>query len=132
MPDEGGFEPALKALIETIAAWPRRVTVIAGADLAHVGPEFGDEDPVSDALLADVHRQDREVLDLIAAGNAEGFLRSFIATQNSRRVCSIACIHTLLRCLPVLGATQGRVLNYIQSTRPNREGTVTHTGLVFV
>src|SRR5437879_11567846 len=42
----------LEALGETIAASGRRVALIAGARLAHVGPRFGDPAPASPAELA--------------------------------------------------------------------------------
>jgi AmmeMemoRadiSam system protein B len=130
-PSDGRSEDAIQALTRVIASWPRRVTVIAGADLAHIGPHFGDPEPVSDEHLAEVHRQDQEALRHVAAGDAEGFLRSFDATQNARRVCSVACIHTLLRCLPALGVERGRLLHYMQSTHPSRQLSVTHASLAF-
>src|SRR5256885_16943011 len=57
----------LEALDATIAASGRRVTLVAGADLAHVGPRFGDPEPVSAADLERIGREDREML---AAGEA--------------------------------------------------------------
>ncbi|NUP88269.1 MAG: AmmeMemoRadiSam system protein B [Candidatus Sumerlaeia bacterium] len=133
----GGLRPgsatdrAIRALTDTIASWPRQVTVIAGADLAHMGPHFGDEAPVDEAVLASLHRQDHEAMTLAAAGNADGFLRSFVPTQNARRVCSVACIYTALRCLPALGVSRGRLLNYMQSVHPGGELVVTHASVVF-
>src|SRR5262249_59038572 len=35
----------IDALLETMAASRRRVCLIAGVDLAHVGPRFGDAEP---------------------------------------------------------------------------------------
>lgn len=125
------FEAAVDALVATIAAWPRRVTVIAGADLAHVGPHFGDEEEVSEAMLAAVRAQDLEALRLAAAGDARGFVQSFEATGNARRVCSVACLYTALRCLPALGVERGRLLNYVQSVHPSRQLAVTHASLAF-
>jgi MEMO1 family protein len=125
------FESAIGALIETIASWDRRVCVIAGADLAHVGPQFGDEQPVSDEQMAEVASQDSEALALAAAGDAEEFLRSFAPTQNARRVCSIACMYTALRCLPSLGVQKGRLLHYAQSIHPSQSLAVTHASVAY-
>ncbi|OLC58721.1 MAG: AmmeMemoRadiSam system protein B, partial [Candidatus Rokubacteria bacterium 13_1_40CM_4_69_39] len=44
--DDPRIPRLLEALGETIAASGRRVALIAGADLAHVGPRFGDPEPV--------------------------------------------------------------------------------------
>ena len=46
----------LDALRETVAASSRRVCLVAGVDLAHVGPRFGDPDPNTEASLAIVER----------------------------------------------------------------------------
>ncbi|MBN1477079.1 AmmeMemoRadiSam system protein B [Candidatus Sumerlaeota bacterium] len=125
------FERAIGALIETIASWDRRVCVIAGADLAHVGPQFGDEQPVSEEQMAEVASLDREALNLAAAGDAEGFLESFAPTHNARRVCSVACMYTALRCLPSLEVERGRVLHYAQSVHPSQLLAVTHASVAF-
>ncbi len=131
LPKGSQFGETLQAILDTIAEWPRRVTAVAGADLAHIGPQFGDEGPVDQGLLDEVGRLDEEALGLAARGEAEGFLRSFAPTKNARRVCSIACIYAALRCLPALGVEQGRVLNYVQSVDPKGEVCVTHASLVF-
>ena len=125
------LEKTMTALAETIAQSPRRIVVIASADLAHVGPQFGDPEPLSDETLAEVRRLDEEALSQAAALDADGFLASFYPTQNARRVCSVACIYTALRCLDALGASEGRVLNYTQSVDPSRQLAVTHASVVF-
>src|SRR4029450_11177547 len=48
----------LEALAETTAARGRRVALIAGADLAPVGPRFGDPEPVDAAELSHIERED--------------------------------------------------------------------------
>ena len=65
----------LDALAE-LAGSGRRVAFIAGADLAHVGPRFGDPQPVSPAELGTIDREDREMLRAVEAGDAEGFFES--------------------------------------------------------
>lgn len=125
------FERAAGALVETIRSSPRRIAVVAGADLAHVGPNFGDEGLTTEAMMAEVRAQDAEAIRRIEAGDAEGFLQTFAPTANARRVCSVACLYTLLRCLPALGVESGRLLNYTQSVHPSQQLAVTHASLVF-
>src|SRR2546429_6261931 len=76
----------LEALGETIAASGRRVALIAGADLAHVGPRFGDPEPVSPDELARLGGQDRAMLKAVEAGDAEGFLLVGGPDRDRRRV----------------------------------------------
>ncbi len=65
----------LDALRETMAASARRVCLIAGVDLAHVGPRFGDPEPNTAASLARVERDDRAMLESVVAGDAARLLR---------------------------------------------------------
>ncbi|MBI2152789.1 MAG: AmmeMemoRadiSam system protein B [Candidatus Rokubacteria bacterium] len=114
------------ALGETIAASPRKVCLIAGVDLAHVGPRFGDPEPVGRASLAHLEREDRSMLEAVAAVNPPAFYESVAKDGDSRRICGLSPIYTLLRCLP---AGEGRLLRYAQW--PDPQGVVTFASLVF-
>ncbi len=116
----------LDALGETIAASKRRACVIAGVDLAHVGPRFGDAEPLGPAELADLECQDRATLEAVAAVDPAAFYASVARDGDSRRICGLSPIYTLLRCL---GAARGRLLRYGQW--PDPQGVVTFASLVF-
>jgi AmmeMemoRadiSam system protein B len=107
------------ALREAIAASSRRVCLIAGVDLAHVGPRFGDPEPNTSRSLAVVERADRRMLESVVAGDARGFFGSVAADQDARRICGLSPIYTLLRLLP---GAPGRLLRYTQWHDP--EGAV--------
>lgn len=51
----------------------RRAVVIAGADLAHVGPRFGDHAPLTPEAMAAVEREDRAMLAAAVRDGAAGF-----------------------------------------------------------
>jgi AmmeMemoRadiSam system protein B len=74
----------------------RRVCVIAGADLAHLGPRFDDPDPLTDPALAGLAERDGETLSAIAAGDARAFFRSVMQDGNARRICGLAPIYLAL------------------------------------
>ncbi|HKW91908.1 MAG TPA: AmmeMemoRadiSam system protein B [Methylomirabilota bacterium] len=114
------------ALRETIAATSRRVCLIGGVDLAHVGPRFGDPQPNTAASLAAVERADRSMLDSVLAGDARGFFASVAADRDARRICGLSPIYTLLRLLP---EAPGRLLRYTQW--PDPEGAVTFCAVSF-
>lgn len=116
----------LDGLRETIAASGRRVCVVAGVDLAHVGPRFGDATPNSEASLAAVERADRAMLESVLAVDARGFYDQVAADQDARRICGLSPIHALLRVLP---AAPGRLLQYRQW--PDPEGAVTFCAVGF-
>lgn len=114
------------ALRETIAASSRRVCLIAGVDLAHVGPRFGDPEPNTDRSLGAVERADRSMLESVLAGDARGFFASVASDRDARRICGLSPIYTLLRLLP---EAPGRLLRYAQW--PDPEGAVTFCAATF-
>ncbi len=114
------------ALRDTVAASKRRVCLIAGADLAHVGPRFGDPGRVREPELARLEREDRAMLEPVAAVDARAFYESVARDGDRRRICGLSPIYALLRCLP---AGRGRLLRYAQW--PDPQGTVTFASLVF-
>jgi MEMO1 family protein len=118
----------VEALRSALAAAPGRVCVVAGADLAHVGPQFGDRARVSAAVAARVGRADLEMLDIICSGDAEAFYRQVMLDHDGRRICGLAPIYYLLA---LLGPTTGRCLKYSQWIDPAGRGAVTYAGVVF-
>ena len=108
------------ALRDTIASSSRRVCLIAGVDLAHVGPRFGDAAPNTADSLAAVEAADRRMLESVVAADAGGFFASVAADGDARRICGLSPIYTLLRLLP---GSPGRLLRYTQW--PDPEGAVT-------
>ena len=110
----GEVEPvatAVAALRTALASAPGRVCLVAGADLAHVGPQFGDRSPVSAPFAARVERADREMLELVCRGDADGFYRQVMLDQDARRICGLAPIYYLLA---LLGPANGRCVKYSQ------------------
>ncbi len=115
-----------EALGKAVAASSRTVCLVAGADLAHVGPRFGDAEPVSAAVLREVEHADRAMLEAVTAGDARGFYESVARDGDRRRICGLSPIYTLLR---TLGPSTGRLLQYGQW--PDQQGTVTFASLAF-
>jgi hypothetical protein len=101
----------VSAIRETMAELPGRYCVIAGADLAHVGLNFGDAAGPSEASLREVARADREFLKRVEQGAAEEAFRFIAAERDRRRVCGYPPIYMTLRCLE---NTQGKLLDYRQ------------------
>jgi MEMO1 family protein len=105
----------LDAVADAIAASRRRVVVIAGADLAHVGPRFGDAEPVSADELARIEREDREMLGAVETGEARAFFDAVARDGDRRRICGYSPIYATLR---VLGRSRGDLHRYGQWPDP--------------
>ncbi len=117
-------EAFLGALRETLAVLGGRTVVIASADLAHVGPQFGASRPLTPGQLREVEAADRRTLAAVEAGDAEMFFRDVARDGDRRHICGLPPIYAALR---VLGAHRGRLLRYGQWPDPN--GTVTFAAL---
>jgi AmmeMemoRadiSam system protein B len=99
----------------------RRTLVVAAADLAHVGPVFGDPlpmDPVSRARLA---AEDGESLAAICDGDAEEFFQRSRRESDARRLCGLPPIYMTLRYLE---GTRGESLGYDQCPADATGGSV--------
>lgn len=116
----------LEALGETIAEGRRRVVLIAGADLAHVGPRFGDPEPVSPLERGRIEREDRAMLQAVEAGDAGAFFESVARDHDRRRICGLSPIYALLR---TLDGGAGSLRRYGQWPDPG--GVVSYASMVF-
>jgi AmmeMemoRadiSam system protein B len=129
-PQEDGrvedFLDALRAVIEKNAG---RTVVIAGADLAHVGPRFGDRSPYGERERDELARTDRVSLDLAAAGEHRDFFAQVQSDLDTRRVCGLGPIYTLLRVLPE--RARGELMHYEQTIDPEEGSIVSHAAMAF-
>ncbi len=123
-------ETFLDTCRDIVDAAPGRVSVIAGADLAHVGRRFGDPFDIHDGVIRQVEGRDREDLQHVLTGNAAGFYHSVLRDQNQRRVCGINCIYAALRAVDGAGG-QGAMLHYDYAHDP-AGGIVSFTNVLFV
>jgi AmmeMemoRadiSam system protein B len=117
---EQEIESFVAALQETMARLGGRTVIMASADLAHVGPQFGDQHQITPGQLREVAEADREMLRSVEAGDAEAFFGAVARDGDRRRICGLPPIYTLLRLLP---DARGRLLRYSQW--PDPQGTVT-------
>ena len=113
-----------------VDAAPGQVSVIAGADLAHVGRRFGDPFDIHDSVLRQVEARDREDLQHALAGDATGFYQSVLRDRNERRVCGINCIYAALKAVDGAGG-RGAMLHYDYAHDP-AGGIVSFTNVLFV
>lgn len=114
------IEAFVAALGGVMASLGGRTVILASADLAHVGPRFGDPRAITPGQLREVGEADREMLAAVEGGDAEAFYRAVSRDGDRRRICGLPPIYTLLRLLP---GARGRVLRYSQW--PDPQGTVT-------
>lgn len=114
---------------DIVMSSPQPISVIAGADLAHVGQRFGDAFDIDDTIVNRVAARDREDLGHVIGGDADGFYRSVMRDRNQRRVCGLNCIYAALKT--VEGITDaGDLLHYDYAHDP-AGGIVSFTNILF-
>lgn len=114
----------LDALRELWARAPGRVVLVAGADLAHVGPRFGDRRGLDEEGRRALERTDRASLALATAGETEAFWEHVVADLDERRVCGLGPMVTLLDALGAAPGTTGTLLHYEQNVDASDGGSV--------
>ncbi len=107
LPDPGRFTARFLAALAR-AVRGRSVCFVAGADLAHVGPLYGDRRPATAAEAAAVEADDRRTLAFLEAGDPAGFHRDAVRDDARRRLCGTAPIYAAMRA----SGRGARVLHY--------------------
>ena len=117
--DDTQFAASIAALRNALAG--RRVLVVAAADLAHMGPAFGDPQPLDRENRAELEQFDRGLLAEVCQGDAEDFLRLLQRSRDKQKVCGLPPIYAALQ---VLGPVSGHVLDYAQCPADGMGGSV--------
>jgi len=125
-------DPEVAAFLDELRNVVRdeNAVVLAGADLAHIGPRFGDPRAADAKARSILEARDRESLGLARQGDARGFFDHVVSDGDTRRVCGTGPVYTLLSTLN--GAATGKILYYDQNVDPKEGSIVSHAGLAFL
>lgn len=85
--DDRRFTESIATLKMALAG--RRALVVAAADLAHMGPAFGDPQPLDGENKAELERFDGGLLTAACQGDAEGFLGLLQQSRDKQKVCGL-------------------------------------------
>lgn len=108
--EQDNYVRFLALLWDVIRSVPGRVRVIAAGDLAHQGPEHGDDEGITEAEMASCEARDRLTLEALATGEADRFFFDVAQDKDQRRICGLSPGYTMLRMLG--GAVRGEVTSY--------------------
>lgn len=118
----------LHALRELVAMQNRQVCFVAGVDLAHVGRQFGDREPVTEEFLKWVESEDQRLVNCLASLDAPGFFNEIAKDQDKRRICGFSPLYSLIH---LLDGSRGKALKYSQAFTPETGSAVTFTSMIF-
>ncbi len=102
----------IRAMREELALDGSDTLLVAGADMSHVGEQFGDGFTLDEAYLMQVEQRDRRGLAAIESSDTVGFLAAISESGNPTRVCSAGCIYTVSE---LLRDARPRLLHYHQA-----------------
>lgn len=123
IPEVRDFCAALRTLIEET---DRRVCVIAGVDLSHVGRKFGDERGIDDLRADLVRTADLRMLGHVEERDAEAFIDHFRPDGNARNVDAVSAVYSMLN---VIGPGKGELLHYDQYREHETDSMVTYASV---
>lgn len=132
IPDENTTDEAeefIQACRKYITDNSGDVIVIAGADLSHIGPRFGDNIEITDKLISWIKEEDLGSLEFCENIDANGFMQFTLTNNDLRKVCGLTSVYTTLRVLEG-NARQGKLLKYAYAPDPVG-GIVSFCSMVF-
>jgi hypothetical protein len=106
----------------------RRICFIASVDFAHIGPRYGDSFNPDEAIIQNVKRKDREMMESILSADPDAFLRYIASEQDQRRICGFPALYTLLH---LLNGEKGRLLSHSHTVMDPTGSFVTYASAVF-
>ena len=116
----------LRSLKRAIELRGEETCVLASADLAHMGPRFGDRSPIGEPDLRWIAQEDGQMIEQIEKMDGEAFFEEIRRDKNRRRICGASAIYALLT---TVGASKGKLLKYGQWFDP--QGTITYASVGF-
>lgn len=123
--DLADFAAALREQIENDDA---DTLLVAGADLSHIGREFGDDVDLDKPLLTQIETHDRTVLAKLIEESPAAFIDALASCGNATRVCSAGCISALATALSDASPT---LLRYHQAVTAEPDACVTCAAVLY-
>jgi len=123
---DGELKSIIDALKHILSAYGRPYLVVSGADLAHIGAQFGDREKLHTLTLMSSKRKDEELLKYISNVDGDGFFRAIQEEKDMRRICGLAPIYFQLK---LLEGSICEIIDYRQWT--DGVSSVSFAGAVF-
>lgn len=113
-------------LRDVLDAYGKPYIIIAGADLAHIGVQFGDPYPLDAFALDRSKNKDEKILASIKEIDAQSFFDVIKSERDERRICGLTPIYFLLR---LMESCTAEIVSYDQWT--DGKSSVSFAGAVF-
>jgi AmmeMemoRadiSam system protein B len=118
----------VQALRQTEFETKEPICYLISGDLAHLGPRFGDAQPVDTHWLAQSRKRDLAILRRAEAVDPGGYLRLLVSEGDRRRICGFPPTFTLLEAVR---PSRGQLLHYDQYAHPQGLESVSFASMAF-
>ncbi len=99
---------------------------ISGADLAHIGQRFDDEELLEPSRLAQQADDDRVLLEAACRGDSAALFQRVADVQDRNRICGLSPTYVLLEAAR---PTRGEILVYDQAVEADGSACVSFASL---
>jgi MEMO1 family protein len=134
------LEPFVAALRKALDEVGGKTLVISSADLSHVGPAFGDQQPLhaegdgeeakqAEAFRNQVFQSDREMLGFVVENKPEELVSAMAWQQNPTRWCSTG---NLVATLMLTKPERVELFNYAAALDPQTRSMVSNCAMVMI
>jgi AmmeMemoRadiSam system protein B len=124
--------PELSRMAEALrlaeAAASEAVCYIISGDLAHVGPKFGDAEPLTERFLDQCQAGDEAIVHANERADASEYFRVIAAERDERRICGFPPTWTTLQAAQ---PTSGRLLHYGRYVEPSGFESVSFASMAY-
>jgi AmmeMemoRadiSam system protein B len=104
------------------------ICYIISGDLAHIGPKFGDADPVDESWLARSFDQDQVIVRQAENVDMPGYFRVIAEEADARRICGLPPTYTLLEAIR---PKTGKLLHYDRYVHPKGHENVSFASIAY-
>lgn len=126
------FVEALVAQIKEVLTTSKKVLILSGVDMAHVGRAFGDSGQLTAERMDEVRDRDKEYLACLAQQDLEKLFAHIASDGDARRICGFPSMYLVLDTMKRLGlAPDAHLFEYRQAVDYERDCAVTFAGLGF-
>ena len=123
---DGELQELIGAFREVLERYGKSYCIIAGADLAHIGAQFGDRYGLDKNTLEESKAKDRTLLESVKGVDRDQFFACVKNEGDERRICGLAPIYFQLS---LLDGVRGEIISYDQWT--DGASSVSFAGALF-
>jgi predicted class III extradiol MEMO1 family dioxygenase len=110
----------------------RKICIIAGVDMAHIGRQFGDKELLTPDVMHGIELRDRIYLECLLQQDKDALFDHIAEDEDARRICGFPTMYTVLDVFDRLGQRYTpQLFEYRQAVDERRECGVTFAGMGF-